>query len=101
MKIPENGLYIHYKHDPSGELHNYTYEVVGLARDTEDKSYAVLYRPLYEADWFAPASYQARPLEMFMEEIQKGGHSIPRFRKITDPALISELEKVRIRRYGK
>jgi hypothetical protein len=101
MRIPENGFYIHYKHDPSGEPHNYAYEVVGLARNTEDKSYSVLYRPLYENDWFAPASYQARPLEMFMEEVQKDGNRVPRFRKITDPALISELEKVRMQMYGK
>ena len=101
MNIPENGFYVHYKHEPNAESHNYMYEVVGLARNTEDKSYAVLYRPLYKNDWFAPASYQARPLDMFVEEIEKDGSCIPRFRKVSDPELVSELEKVRASMYNK
>jgi hypothetical protein len=99
MNIPENGFYVHYKHDPSGELHNYMYEVVGLARNTEDKSYSVLYRPLYKNDWFPPASYQARPLGMFMEDVEKDGRRVPRFSKITDPQLLLELENVRNKMY--
>ena len=101
MNIPENGFYVHYKHAPSGELHNYIYEVVGLARNTEDKSYSVLYRPLYKNDWFAPAAYQARPLDMFMEEVKKDGNHVPRFRKITDLQLLLELENVRNQMYEK
>jgi hypothetical protein len=101
MNIPENGFYVHYKHDPSGELHNYMYEVVGLARNTEDKSYSVLYRPVYINDWFAPASYQARPLDMFMEEVEKDGNHVPRFSKITDRQLLLELENARNQMYEK
>jgi hypothetical protein len=97
MEIPERGFYIHYKHDPAGPAHNYTYEVVGLARNSEDKSYFVLYRPLYENDWLKPADYQARPLEMFMEDVEKDGVQVKRFTKITDPVVIRELEAVRDR----
>ncbi len=46
MNAPEPCFYRHYKHEPSGARHNYFYEVVGLARDTENKGFYVLYRPL-------------------------------------------------------
>jgi hypothetical protein len=95
ITIPQKGFYIHYKHDPSGSPHNYTYEVVGLARNTEEKTYSVLYRPLYENDWFAPADFQARPLEMFLETVEIDGNAIPRFRLISDPLLIDKLNAIR------
>lgn len=95
MNIPQKGFYIHYKHDPLGVLHNYTYEVVGIGRNTEDKTYTVLYRPLYESDFMPPADLQSRPLDMFLEDVEKEGIKIPRFKLITDPNLISELENVR------
>ncbi len=99
MNIPANGFYVHYKHDQSGSAYNYMYEVVGIVRNTEDKTYAVIYRPLCENNWLAPAIFQARPLDMFNESIEKDGLVMPRFRLITDPALIAELEKVRDRMY--
>lgn len=101
METPETGaFYRHYKYDPAGALHNYTYEVIGLARHTEDKSFLVLYRPLYDADWFAPATSQARPLTMWMENVTKDGKTLPRFTRITDAKAIAELEEVRARMYG-
>lgn len=100
MNIPENGFYVHYKHDPAGESYNYIYEVVGIARNTEDKTYSVLYRPLYRNDWFAPATYQSRPLEMFLESVEKNDAFVPRFKKVTDQELIRKLEEVRKDLYG-
>lgn len=100
MDLPENGFYVHYKHDPIGQPYNYMYEVVGIARNTEEKTYSVLYRPLYENDWFAPANYQARPLKMFMEKVIVEGVQKPRFDQITEPELISKLEKVKEAMYG-
>lgn len=99
MNLPAPGFYQHYKHDPSGPLHNYMYEVVGWARNTEDKTFTVLYRPLYENDWFEPATYQSRPLDMFTEEVEKNGEQLPRFKLITDQVLISELIAARDRMY--
>lgn len=96
----KGGFYYHYKHDPNGALNNYSYEVAGIARNTEDKSYAVLYRPLYKSDWFSPADYQARPLAMFMETIEKDGLQIPRFSLITDKTVLSELRKIKKEIYG-
>lgn len=92
MKIPEKGFYYHYKHDPGGELSNYAYEVVGISRNSEDKTYGVLYVPLYENTFLAPADYVVRPLEMFMENVEVDGVSVPRFRKITDPETIKALK---------
>lgn len=99
--FPEKGFYVHYKHDPGGAPYNYMYEVIGIARNTEEKdSFSVLYRPLYESDWMPPADYQSRPLSMFVETIEKDGRTVPRFTKITDPALVAELERARSERYG-
>lgn len=95
MNIPQKGFYVHYKHDPSGASHNYMYEVIGIARNTEDKTYMVLYRPLYVNDWMPPADLQSRPLDMFLEQVEKGGVTVPRFTLITDPNLITELENAR------
>jgi hypothetical protein len=75
------------------------YEVVGIARQTEDESLMVLYRPLYESIWMPPADYQVRPLEMFVGEVEVGGVRLPRFTLITEPELISQLEKVRDEKY--
>ncbi len=101
MTIPEKGFYVHYKHDPSGVKHNYMYEVIGIARDSEEKKYVVLYRPLYESSYMSPADYTARPLEMFLEHIKKDDFgTVPRFRLITDPDLIEELEVVKANMYG-
>ncbi len=48
--FPEKGFYYHYKHDPHGKKYNYMYEVVGIARNTEENTFTVLYRPLYESE---------------------------------------------------
>lgn len=100
MKIPENGFYYHYKHDPQGPFNNYSYEVVGIVRNTEEKTYSVLYRPLYENDWFAPASYQSRPLDMFNESVEKDGKTMPRFKLITNREIGTKLEEIKKKMYG-
>ncbi len=97
--VPEKGFYYHYKHDPA-VLNDHAYEVVGLARNTEDKSFLVLYLPLYENDWFVPATHQARPLEMFMENVTKDGKTFPRFARIMDQKIVTELSAIRDRMYG-
>jgi hypothetical protein len=97
--IPAKGFYRHYKHDPKGGPFNYMYEVVGIGRNTEDDTYAVLYRPLYKSDWMPPADYQSRPFEMFIENVEKEGISMSRFTLITDPNLISQLEDERTQLY--
>ena len=97
MDMIKKGFYQHYKHDLSGEPHNYRYEVIGTSRDTETNALSVVYRPLYKNAWLSPGTYVNRPLAMFIETIPhpETGAVLPRFRHITDPALIADLEQVR------
>ncbi|MFA7302148.1 MAG: DUF1653 domain-containing protein [Candidatus Paceibacterota bacterium] len=95
MNLPTKGFYYHYKHDPAGPLGNYTYEVIGVGRNTELETLVVLYRPLYINLWLKPAEYCSRPLEMFLEEVAKGDTTSPRFQKVTDENVIAELEALK------
>ncbi|HEY1037474.1 MAG TPA: DUF1653 domain-containing protein [Candidatus Paceibacterota bacterium] len=99
MIIPRNGFYVHYKHDPEGPVNNYIYEVVGIARNTEEKTFAVLYRPVYQNSWLPPADFQSRPLDMFNEEVEIDGTIMPRFRLVTDQTKIDELTEARDKMY--
>lgn len=60
------GRYRHYK--------GKDYEVIGVARHSEDESLLVVYRPLY-----GERELWVRPLAMFDELIEIEGNSIPRF----------------------
>jgi hypothetical protein len=110
-KVPEPGFYYHYKHDPSGPVNNYAYEVMGIGFHTEDNAregevHFLVYRPLYEAFVFKASKelglpcFDNRPLEMWMEEVEKEGKKFPRFKKITDSNVIAKLEKVRAEMYS-
>lgn len=109
-KVPELGFYYHYKHDPSGLVNNYAYEVVGVGFHTEDNArlgeeHFLIYRPLYEASVYKISKslgvtcFDARPLEMWMGDVIKDGKTFPRFQKITDPDVIAELKKIRTEMY--
>ena len=105
-KVPEPGFYYHYKHNGSGELNNYAYEVMGTGYHTEDDcrpedKNMVVYRPIYESSVYTAGRFlDIRPLEMFLESVVKDGVTIPRFRKITDPEVITELIKIRNKMYS-
>ena len=60
------GRYRHYK---GGE-----YEVIGVVRHSESLEPMVLYRPLYNA-----TGHWVRPLTMFLENVEHGGVTQPRF----------------------
>lgn len=109
-KIPQIGFYYHYKHDPKGPFNNYAYRVIAIGCHTEDDCrpidrFHVEYRPLYED----AAVYRAgkgkftdsRPLEMFMSKVEKDGKTIPRFRRITDPALLKKLKRQHDKMYAR
>ena len=109
-KVPEVGFYYHYKHDPKGDVGNYAYEVLGVGFHTEDdarsgEGHLVVYRPLYQASVYLASKelgvscFDARPLGMWMENVTKKGQTFPRFQKITDPSVISELMKIRSEMY--
>lgn len=104
-KVPESEFYYHYKHDPSGPVNNYAYEVVGIGFHTEDdarpgEEHFVVYRPLYESSVYEAskelgvACFDNRPLDMWMGDIDKDGKKFPRFQKITESVVIAELKKI-------
>lgn len=65
------GRYRHYKgHD---------YEVIGVARHSEDESELVVYRTLY-----GDHSLWVRPLDMFTESVEINGQTVPRFLFVSD-----------------
>ncbi|MBA3732984.1 DUF1653 domain-containing protein [Patescibacteria group bacterium] len=104
-RVPELGFYYHYKHDPS-VVNDHAYEVIGIGFHTEDNAkpgeeHFLIYRPLYNQSVYTAskelgiACFDNRPLEMWMEEVTKEGKTFPRFQKITDPEIITQLEKIR------
>ncbi len=53
------------------------YEVLGVARHSEGLEDMVVYRPLY-----GESGLWVRPLSMFVEEVERDGVRLPRFRFI-------------------
>lgn len=74
----EPGRYRHFK---GGE-----YQVLGVARHTETHEVVVLYCPIEE-----PGIVWARPIEMFTEEVQRPGGTLPRFRLTGAPSRTSRV----------
>ena len=64
------GRYQHYKGNE--------YEVIGVAKHSEDESELVVYRPLYNESSGA-RNLWVRPLSMFIETVQVDGKTKPRF----------------------
>lgn len=103
--VPENGFYYHYKHDPKGPVNNYAYEVIGVGCHTEEDcrpldANMVVYRPLYEASVYkAGKLFDLRPLEMWIGTVENAGHTVLRFKAITDPTTLAALAEVRTKMY--
>ena len=47
----------------------YLYEIIGTARNTEDGEVLMIYKPLYETNYIENINYVARPLDMFLSEV--------------------------------
>ncbi len=71
MKAIIPGIYEHYK--------GKKYRVIGEAKHSETMEDLVLYEPLYDSI----SRYWVRPKEMFLEEIEINGKTIPRFKFIS------------------
>lgn len=61
------GTYLHYK--------GKQYEVIGVAKHSETLEDLVVYRALY-----GNFELYARPLKMFLENVEVGGKKVPRFK---------------------
>lgn len=94
MNLPDKGYYYHYKHNPKLGINDHAYELVGVAKHTEDATYTVIYKPLYRNDFLGSAKYFSRPLEMFMDEVMVNSVRMPRFTKIIDPTIVYKLDQI-------
>lgn len=65
----KKGMYRHYK--------GQSYEVLMTARHSETEEWMVVYKALY-----GEKGMWVRPYEMFVEEVEVDGVSMPRFEKI-------------------
>ena len=45
------------------------YEIIGTSRHTENKEELMIYKPLYNTECIKGVDFAARPLEMFMSEV--------------------------------
>ncbi len=97
--FPTPGFYYHFKHDPE-VLNDHAYEMMGSGRHTEDETFFVVYRPLYENTFQKGADFCLRPLAMWNEHVTRDGYDGPRFAQITDPEIVKKLEEVRDRMYS-
>ncbi len=76
---PPTGVYEHYKSTPNDRRY---YQVLGFARHTETEEIVAVYIPLYVIAEHKGLRLQVRPLDMFMENIEYKGKTLPRFRYI-------------------
>jgi hypothetical protein len=67
--VIQTGTYRHYK--------GKTYQVLGVAKHSETENQLVVYRALY-----GECELWVRPLEMFREQVEVNGKSVPRFELI-------------------
>jgi hypothetical protein len=58
------------------------YKVIAIGNHSEDLKKYVVYQGLYNDPEFGNNPVWLRPVDMFMEIIEKNGHQIPRFKKI-------------------
>jgi hypothetical protein len=104
---PQPGFYYHYKHKDDSGVFDYAYEVLGYGFHSEDDCaprdvHMVVYRPLYPAFVYTDGkgAFDLRPLSMFMEDVDNETYKGPRFRRITDQALVDQMEAKRKEMYG-
>lgn len=73
------GIYEHYK---STDTEKRYYLVLGKARHTETEEILVTYTPMYYLKEHPGPRIQVRPFDMFLEEVEWNGQTVPRFRYI-------------------
>ena len=78
-QYPNTGVYEHYKSTPKSKRY---YQVIGFARHTETEEILAVYVPLYVIPEHTGLRLQVRPLDMFIENVEFDGKSVPRFRYI-------------------
>jgi hypothetical protein len=79
MNYPISGVYEHHKSTPEARKY---YQVLGCAKHTETDEALVVYVPLYVIPEHTGLRLQVRPVAMFLEQIEKHGVRVPRFKYI-------------------
>lgn len=95
MQTVQKGFYYHFKHNPEISVNNYAYKLIGVAKHSETEEITVIYKPLYKNEWLGEAELMSRPIDMFMDNVDKPEYKGPRFRLIEDPEIISKLNDIR------
>ena len=66
----------------------YLYEIIGTAKHTETSEELIIYKPLYDAECTKTVDYAARPLSMFLSEVDRNKYPDVkqkyRFEKVED-----------------
>lgn len=99
MQTPERGFYYHYKHDPDVSINNYAYELISVGTHTETGEPLVIYRSLYQTEVQKDGQYWLRPLDMWVENVTKEGKTFPRFQRVTDLEITTQLEAIKSEMY--
>jgi hypothetical protein len=102
-KLPKQGeIYRHYK--STGSQHH-TYQVIGIAKHSETEELMVVYKPIVRSSWMlnTPADFAVRPLDMFLEIVDKPEFNYvgPRFRLVTASVENSESQKITLDTYSR
>ena len=75
MKLKKGDIVQHFKREKlteeqlKEEPNTYLYEIIGTSRHTENGEELMIYKPLYKTDCVEGVDYAARPLEMFLSEV--------------------------------
>lgn len=78
-QYPQVGVYEHYKSTPQDRRY---YQLIGFARHTETGEALAIYVPLYTDPEHKGLRIQARPLDMFKQDVTVGGKKVTRFRYV-------------------
>lgn len=77
----KQGIYRHYKNGK-------TYRVIDVAMHTETQEKMVIYKALYDcpelADEYGLSPYFVRPYDMFIENVEYEGKTVPRFEYVDE-----------------
>lgn len=66
------GIYQHYRNKKN-------YEVLWVANHSETLEKLVVYKTLYDSEDFGKNSIWVRPYDMFVEDVEREGVTVPRF----------------------
>jgi len=89
-------FYYSFKHNPEKGIDDMAYEIIGITAHTETLEELVVYKPLYECKYLKEHNldFWTRPLDMFLEEVDKDGYKGSRFIRIKDIDVVEEIRKL-------